>query len=126
MIFLISGLQYEGRDLKIDLSEPRTGEARSERPRAVRTPSENSVFVGNLGNWTHHYIINYAVEDKIREYLTFGSSENHRLIRLSQPSTLFSPDFGVTEASILDMCEGVLGQGTALKVRIATDRETGE
>ena len=41
-------------------------------------------------------------------------------------STSFSPDFGVTEASILDMCEGVLGQGTALKVRIATDRETGE
>ena len=42
------GLQYEGRDLKIDLSEPRTGE-RTERPKPVRIPSENSVFVGNLG-----------------------------------------------------------------------------
>ena len=48
-LLLSLGLQYEGRDLKIDLSEPRTGEARSERPKAVRTPSENSVFVGNLG-----------------------------------------------------------------------------
>jgi hypothetical protein len=35
-------------------------------------------------------------------------------------------DFSVTEASILDMCEGVLGVGTALKVRIATDRDTGD
>ena len=42
------GLQCEGRDLKIDLSEPR-----ADRPKPVRTPSENSVFVGNLG--THYF-----------------------------------------------------------------------
>jgi hypothetical protein len=42
-------------------------------------------------------------------------------------NTIFThPDFSVTEASILDMCEGVLGVGTALKVRIATDRDTGD
>jgi RNA recognition motif-containing protein len=34
-------------------------------------------------------------------------------------------DFGVTEESIMGMCEEVLGAGTALKVRIATDRDTG-
>ena len=55
----ILGLQYEGRDLKIDLSEPRTGERaeRPDRPKAVRTPSENSVFVGNLGEHLEHPLL---------------------------------------------------------------------
>lgn len=39
------GIQYEGRDIKIDLSAPRTG------VRPVRTPSANSVFIGNLGEY---------------------------------------------------------------------------
>lgn len=54
------GLQYEGRDLKIDLSEPRTGE-RTERPKPVRIPSENSVFVGNLGESIANVIPTFKV-----------------------------------------------------------------
>mmetsp|Transcript_12326 Transcript_12326/g.16938 ORF Transcript_12326/g.16938 Transcript_12326/m.16938 type:complete len:349 (+) Transcript_12326:44-1090(+) len=39
----LTGLQIEGRDLKVDLSEPRP-----ERPKIERAPQENSVFIGNL------------------------------------------------------------------------------
>ena len=35
-------------------------------------------------------------------------------------------DFGVTETTIMDMCDEVLGVGAALKARIATDRDTGK
>jgi hypothetical protein len=38
-----TGLQIEGRDLKVDLSEPLP-----ERPKMERSPQENSVFIGNL------------------------------------------------------------------------------
>jgi nucleolin len=91
----LAGIQAEGRDIKIDLSEPRPfGERpeRTERPgrpdraggdRAPRTPSENSVFLGNL-------------------------------------------DFSVTEDTIKEMCNDVLGEGCVVRVRIATDRDTGE
>lgn len=102
------GLQCEGRDLKIDLSEPR-----SERPKPVRTPSENSVFVGNLG--THYLTDCNGLNSTLTAYSTATISDH--------PSC--PPDFQVTEESILELCESVLGAGTALKVRIATDRDTG-
>ena len=35
-------------------------------------------------------------------------------------------DFGVSEDQILEMCDGVLGAGQALKVRISIDRDSGE
>lgn len=34
-------------------------------------------------------------------------------------------DFSITEQSILDMCEGILGPQIATRVRVAIDRDTG-
>lgn len=74
----LNGFQVDGRDVKVDMSEPRV-----DKPRAmIRTPTENSVFIGNLG-------------------------------------------FSVSEQSILNLCNDVLGEGLAQKVRLVSDRETG-
>jgi len=74
----LNGFQVDGRDVKVDMSEPRV-----DKPRAmIRTPTENSVFIGNLG-------------------------------------------FSVSGQSILNLCNDVLGEGLAKKVRLVTDRETG-
>ena len=40
----LAGFQVEGRDVKIDISEPRADRG----PRVVRAPQEHSVYVGNL------------------------------------------------------------------------------
>ena len=45
-----AGLQFGGRDAKVDLSEPR-----AERPKFEKVPQENSVFIGNL---------DFAVQDE--------------------------------------------------------------
>jgi nucleolin len=76
-ILALAGIQIEGNNLKIDLSQPRVSS-----PRQSQAPSENSVFIGNL-------------------------------------------DFRSTEEQILEMCNDLVGKGSAIRVRLATDRETG-
>ena len=50
------------------------------------------------------------------------SKAHRQALKLS----FINSDFGVTETTIMDMCDEVLGVGAALKARIATDRDTGE
>jgi len=73
---VLTGMEIEGREVKIDLSQQK-----SERPRE-RTPQENSVFIGNL-------------------------------------------NFEVTNEAVIEMCNDLLGEGVAQRVRLLTDRDSG-
>ena len=53
-------------------------------------------------------------------------TKSTKVCRKKLTASLTNADFGVTETTIMDMCDEVLGVGAALKARIATDRDTGE
>lgn len=70
----LTGLEIEGRILKVDVAQP--------REQRKRTPQENCAFIGNL-------------------------------------------DYEVTEDQVMEMCNDLLGEGVAQKVRLLINRETG-
>lgn len=116
---LLAGLQFGGRDAKVDLSEPR-----AERPKIERTPQENSVFIGNL---------DFAVQDEqlIEMCNDLVGADSVNRVRLATDRDTGRPrgfghiDFKSEELAkkAISVLNGVTLQGRELRVDLAQRRE---
>ena len=72
--------------------------------------------------------VDHAVGRPIREEAYPGSGERtfspSRQSQQENSCFIGNLDFGATEEQIMNLCNEILGEGVAVKVRIATDRET--
>lgn len=115
----LAGLEIDGREVRVDISEPRLM-----RPRMPRTPTENSVFIGNL----NFDITEEAIEQLCDDMLGEGKVQRVRLPmnrETGRPKGYGHLDFENPEeaANAISILNGVDVMGRLLKADHAQRRD---